>query len=133
LTELKAGLKGLRIGVIEHFYKEDAAADPGQVRAIEQAVVLLQQLGASVKTVRLSPLPVWTDCNRTIHTSEAYAIHERDIKVRPRFPCRQASTKTACRSPCRSPAAPSASRWSTGSRRRIALRPDLPIADLPLR
>src|SRR5215203_6349731 len=28
LTDLKAGLKGLRIGVIEHFYQEDAEADP---------------------------------------------------------------------------------------------------------
>ena len=33
LKDLKAGLKGLRIGVIEHFYKEDAEADPDQVRA----------------------------------------------------------------------------------------------------
>ena len=39
--------------------------------------------GASVKTIRVSPLLLWTDCNRTIHTSEAFAIHERDIKERP--------------------------------------------------
>src|SRR5262249_23255409 len=77
LTELKSGLKGLRIGVIEHFYKDDAWADPNQVHAIEQAVGVLQKLGATVKTVRVSSLPLWTDCNRTIHTSEAYAIHER--------------------------------------------------------
>src|SRR4029079_14231157 len=83
LGGLQGGLKGLRIGVIEHFYKEDAEADPDQVRAIEQAIGVLQKLGASVKTIRLSPLPLWTDCNRTIHTSEAYAIHERDIQERP--------------------------------------------------
>ena len=80
---MKAGLKGLRIGVIEHFYKEDAEADPDQVRAIEQAVDVLRKLGASVKTIRLSPLPLWTDCNRTIHQAEAYAIHERDVQERP--------------------------------------------------
>jgi aspartyl-tRNA(Asn)/glutamyl-tRNA(Gln) amidotransferase subunit A len=83
LKELKAGLKGLRIGVIEHFYREDAAADPDQVRAIEQAIGVLQKLGASVKTIRLSPLPLWTDCNRTIHQAEAYTIHERDVQERP--------------------------------------------------
>jgi aspartyl-tRNA(Asn)/glutamyl-tRNA(Gln) amidotransferase subunit A len=83
LTDLKSGLKGLRIGVIEHFYREDAAADPDQVRAIEQAVGVLQQLGASVKTIRLSPLSLWTDCNRTIHQAEAYAVHERDVQERP--------------------------------------------------
>src|SRR6185503_1099515 len=70
-------------GVIEHFYKQDAAADPDQVRAIEQAVGVLQKLGASVKTVRLSPLSLWTDCNRTIQQAEAYAIHEKDVQERP--------------------------------------------------
>jgi aspartyl-tRNA(Asn)/glutamyl-tRNA(Gln) amidotransferase subunit A len=44
---------------------------------------VLQQLGASVKTVRVSPLPLWTDCNRTIHQAEAYAIHEKDVQERP--------------------------------------------------
>src|SRR4051794_13317906 len=74
LKGLKTGVKGLRIGLIEHFYTEDAAADPEQVRAIEQAVATLQKLGATVKTIRLSPLPLWTDCNRTIHMAEAYSI-----------------------------------------------------------
>jgi aspartyl-tRNA(Asn)/glutamyl-tRNA(Gln) amidotransferase subunit A len=83
LKSLKAGLKGLRIGVVEHFYKQDAAADPDQVRAIEQAVGVLQKLGASVKAIRLSPLSLWTDCNRTIHQAESYAIHEKDVQERP--------------------------------------------------
>jgi len=83
MTDLKAGLKGLRIGLVEHFYTKDAAADPNQVRAIEQAVAVLQRLGASVKTVQLSPLSLWTDCNRTIHQAESYAIHERDVQERP--------------------------------------------------
>jgi aspartyl-tRNA(Asn)/glutamyl-tRNA(Gln) amidotransferase subunit A len=56
---------------------------PEQVDGIEQAIAVLQQLGASVKTIRVSPLPLWTDCNRTIHTSEAYAIHEKDVQERP--------------------------------------------------
>jgi aspartyl-tRNA(Asn)/glutamyl-tRNA(Gln) amidotransferase subunit A len=83
LKDLKAGVKGLRIGLIEHFYKEDAAADPNQVRAIERATAVLRELGARVRTIRLSPLPLWTDCNRTIHSAEAYAIHERDLQSRP--------------------------------------------------
>ena len=83
LAGLKTGLKGVRIGLIEHFYTEDAEADPAQVQGIQQAVGVLQKLGASVKTIRVSPLPLWTDCNRTIHTTEAFAIHERYIKERP--------------------------------------------------
>ena len=80
---MKTGIKGLRIGLIEHFYTEDAAADPEQVAAITAATDVLRKLGAQVKTIRLSPLPLWTDCNRTIHAAEAYAIHERDIQARP--------------------------------------------------
>jgi aspartyl-tRNA(Asn)/glutamyl-tRNA(Gln) amidotransferase subunit A len=81
--DLKTGLEGVRIGVIEHFYTEDAWADPDQVRAIGEAITTLHKLGACVKTIRLSPLPRWTECNRTIHTSEAYAIHEKDMQERP--------------------------------------------------
>ena len=36
-----------------------------------------------MKTIRLSPLALWTDCNRTIHQAESYAIHERDVQERP--------------------------------------------------
>ena len=83
LKDMKTGIKGLRIGVIEHFYTKDAPADPDQVRGIEQAIEMLRKLGAEVRTVQVSPLPLWTDCNRTIHAAEAYAIHERDIQERP--------------------------------------------------
>ena len=83
LAGLKRGLKGLRIGVIEHFYTEDAPADPDQVRAIERAAAVMRELGAEVRPIRLSPLSLWTDCNRTIHQAEAYAIHERDMQQRP--------------------------------------------------
>ena len=37
LQDLRRELKGVRIGVIEHFYTEDAKADAEQVRAIERA------------------------------------------------------------------------------------------------
>jgi aspartyl-tRNA(Asn)/glutamyl-tRNA(Gln) amidotransferase subunit A len=83
LADLKRGVKGLRIGIIEHFYTEDAPADPDQVRAVERAVGALRELGAETRPIRLSPLALWTDCNRTIHQSEAYAIHERDVQERP--------------------------------------------------
>ena len=83
LKDMKTGLKGVKIGVIEHFYTKDAPADADQVRGIEQAIEILRKLGAEVRTVQVSPLSLWTDCNRTIHASEAYAIHERDMQERP--------------------------------------------------
>ena len=83
LKDLKAGLKGMKIGVIEHFYTKDVPADPDQVRGIEGAIEVLKRLGADIRTIKVSPLPLWADCNRTIHASEAYAIHERDLQERP--------------------------------------------------
>ena len=82
LSDLKAGVKGLRIGVIAHFYEEDMAADPEQVAGIAGAIAELERLGADVKPIRLSPLSRWMDCGRVIHYAEAYAIHERDLQER---------------------------------------------------
>jgi aspartyl-tRNA(Asn)/glutamyl-tRNA(Gln) amidotransferase subunit A len=80
---LRSGLKGLRIGLIEHFYKEDAKAEAEQVQGIEAAIDVLCWLGADIRSVRVSPLQTWFDCNRSIHQAEAYAIHEKDLQERP--------------------------------------------------
>jgi aspartyl-tRNA(Asn)/glutamyl-tRNA(Gln) amidotransferase subunit A len=82
-ANLHGGLKGLRIGIIEHFYSEDAKADAEQVKGIEAAIDVLRRLGADIRSVRVSPLDTWFDCNRTIHQAEAYAIHEKDLQERP--------------------------------------------------
>lgn len=82
-ANLHSGLRGLRIGLIEHFYAEDAKADPEQVKAIEAAIDVLRRLGADIRSIRVSPLDTWFDCNRTIHQAEAYAIHEKDLQERP--------------------------------------------------
>ncbi len=53
------------------------------MRGIEAACDVLRRLGAEVRPIHVSPLPLWTDCNRTIHAAEAYAIHQRDLQERP--------------------------------------------------
>jgi aspartyl-tRNA(Asn)/glutamyl-tRNA(Gln) amidotransferase subunit A len=83
LTALRAGIKGLRIGLIAHFYAEDTVGSPEQVAAITEAADVLRRLGAEVRPLRLPPLGRWADCGRTIHFSEAYAVHERDLQQRP--------------------------------------------------
>ena len=83
LSGIRQGVKGVKIGVIAHFYEEDMAADPELVAGIESAIALMKELGAEVRPVRLSPLASWMDCGRIIHYAEAYAIHERDLQERP--------------------------------------------------
>jgi aspartyl-tRNA(Asn)/glutamyl-tRNA(Gln) amidotransferase subunit A len=81
--EINAGVKGLRIGLIAHFYDEDMIAVPEQTAAIAAAAEVLRQLGAEVKPIRLSSLQRYTECGRTILMAEAFAVHERDLKERP--------------------------------------------------
>jgi aspartyl-tRNA(Asn)/glutamyl-tRNA(Gln) amidotransferase subunit A len=83
VADLNSGVKGLRIGVVAHFYTEDLIGSPEQVAAITEAADVLRRLGAAVRPVRLSPLGRFADCGRTIHFAEAYAIHERDLQQRP--------------------------------------------------
>jgi aspartyl-tRNA(Asn)/glutamyl-tRNA(Gln) amidotransferase subunit A len=83
LAELNAGVKGLRIGVIAHFYTEDAVGATEQVTAITEATDVLRRLGAQVRPMHLSPLSRFADCGRTIQFAEAYAVHERELQARP--------------------------------------------------
>jgi aspartyl-tRNA(Asn)/glutamyl-tRNA(Gln) amidotransferase subunit A len=82
-ADLRGGVQGLRIGVIEHFYREDMVGDPEHVRALEEAVDVLRQLGARLSLVRLRPLEAWRNCGRTIQNGESFALHERDLAERP--------------------------------------------------
>ena len=80
---LDAGVRGLRVGVIRHFYAEDMEADPEVSGAVEEAVEVLAGLGAEVRELRLEPLELYAACSRTLITSEAYAVHERWLRERP--------------------------------------------------
>lgn len=87
VTGLRDGLKGLRIGVIEHFYTTDAAANDELKGGIDRAIVLLGELGADVRPVTLSPLATWAACGRAIIQAESYVVHEAWLKQRPQDYC----------------------------------------------
>ena len=83
LADLRSGVQGLRIGLVEHFYREDAEADADVVRAMDAAVETLRGLGADVRPIRLPRLQLWNEFGRTILQAEAYAVHQRDLQERP--------------------------------------------------
>src|SRR5437879_4734689 len=60
IPDYRAGLagevKGLRIGLVRHFYERDNEADPATRQAIEAAVPVLEGLGCIVRELTLSPL-----------------------------------------------------------------------------
>ena len=80
---LEGGLKGVRVGVLRHFYSKDMVADPEVAAGIEVAVKVLKELGAIVSEVSTAPLAEYLACNRTILCSEAYAVHEKWLRERP--------------------------------------------------
>jgi aspartyl-tRNA(Asn)/glutamyl-tRNA(Gln) amidotransferase subunit A len=75
-------VKGLRIGLIRHFYERDNEANAATRQAIDAAAKTLAGLGCSVRDVTLSPLADWAACGVTIMLSEAYAIHEANLRSR---------------------------------------------------
>ena len=82
-AQLGHDLKGLRVGVLRHFYTRDMVADPEMADSIEAAAKKLTELGASVREVSTAPLADYLACNRTILTSEAFAVHEPWMRERP--------------------------------------------------
>lgn len=79
---LQSGAKGLRIGLIRHFYERDNEANAATRQAIDTAAKALEGLGCSVRDITLSPLADWAACGVTIMLSEAYAIHEHNLRRR---------------------------------------------------
>jgi aspartyl-tRNA(Asn)/glutamyl-tRNA(Gln) amidotransferase subunit A len=80
---VQGGLTGLRVGVIRHFYRRDLIASPAVDAGIESALEVMTSLGAQVTEVNTRTLAEFTDCNRVILMSEAYAVHEEWLQTRP--------------------------------------------------
>src|SRR3954466_15438284 len=79
---LQEGANGLRIGVIRHFHERDNEDNAATRQAIEAAAQKFAELGCSVRDVTLSPLADWASCGVLMMLSEAYAIHEHNLRQR---------------------------------------------------
>ena len=79
---LQTGVKGLRIGVIRHFYERDHEANAATRQGIEAAAQKFAELGCSVREVTLSPLGDWAASGILIMLAEAYTIHEHNLRRR---------------------------------------------------
>jgi aspartyl-tRNA(Asn)/glutamyl-tRNA(Gln) amidotransferase subunit A len=79
---LGKGVKGLRIGVIRHFYETDNPASDTTKAGIEGALDFYRKEGAEIRDVTLSPMMDFNATGWLILTSEAYAVHEPWMKTR---------------------------------------------------
>lgn len=80
---LEGGVKGLRLGLVRHWYDGDDHASPAMKAAMDAAVQQFTDLGAIVEEVTLSPLQDYHACCFTLLLSEALAIHGDDLRSRP--------------------------------------------------
>ena len=69
------GVKGLRIGVVRHFWEKDLRVHAELSAALEQALAVLRKLGASVEDVTLRPLQAYSDVKIVTAESELFSLH----------------------------------------------------------
>lgn len=78
------GIKGLRIGVVRHFWEQDASVHPELAPAIEAALAVLRDLGAVVEDARMRPLQAYSDVKIVTAESELFSLHLPELIARPR-------------------------------------------------
>jgi aspartyl-tRNA(Asn)/glutamyl-tRNA(Gln) amidotransferase subunit A len=80
---LTGDIRGLRVGVLRHFYEEDLTVMPEVHAALDAAYAVFRSLGATLSDVRLRPPADYYAVKITIAESEQYAIHEAELRSRP--------------------------------------------------
>jgi aspartyl-tRNA(Asn)/glutamyl-tRNA(Gln) amidotransferase subunit A len=80
-AQIGGGLRGLRIGVATEALL--AGATPEVLQAFQDAVAVIERLGAKTKPVDLSALPAYFFVGGVILLSEAAAYHKENIEQRP--------------------------------------------------
>lgn len=79
---LTQDVKGLRIGVVRHFFETDHPVSPATKSGIDHALTVFEHLGAEVREVTLSPMVEYHAVGSIILTTEAYSVHEPWLKER---------------------------------------------------
>ena len=80
---LAGDIKGLRIGVLRHYWEEDLPAPEDQRQAMEEAIGVFQSLGAKVEDARARPMMDGMDVKVIIAETELFSIHQKELMARP--------------------------------------------------
>ena len=74
-AELGKGAKGLRIGVVRHFFETDNRASDATRAGIDAAMDFFRKEGAEVRDITLSPMVDYFAVGWLIMITEAFALH----------------------------------------------------------
>ncbi len=81
-ADIGKGARGLRIGVVRHFFETDHPVSPATKTGIDQAMDFFRKEGAEVRDVKLSPAMDWHAPGYLIMITEAFALHAPWLRER---------------------------------------------------
>jgi aspartyl-tRNA(Asn)/glutamyl-tRNA(Gln) amidotransferase subunit A len=79
---LEQGVAGLRIGIPRGFFAQHPARTQPELDAIDRTAAQLRDAGATVEDIELPDYALFAVVTRVIMLSEAFAIHEADMRDR---------------------------------------------------
>jgi aspartyl-tRNA(Asn)/glutamyl-tRNA(Gln) amidotransferase subunit A len=83
VRDLNAGIEGVRIGWVRHWYDGDPTCHPDIPAAVTGAMETLRSAGAIVEEIELSDLLTYQDCKTTISITEMFSAYEHEFRTRP--------------------------------------------------
>lgn len=81
-ASLGEDLCGLRIGVLRHNWEEEVLVCEAQRCAMEDAITVLEELGATVEECRIRPMHSYFDIKTIIGETEIFNVHQQDLMTR---------------------------------------------------
>lgn len=83
LSSLQGDIKGLRIGIVRHYFENDPDMDPAVAAATTDAINILRDLGAQCSDVRIGDFDELSIIARNISWPEEYAAHKAELDAYP--------------------------------------------------
>ena len=80
---LDLGVKGMRVGVVRHFWEKDQKVHSELPPALETAIALFRDMGAIVEEVTLRPMQAYSDVKIVTAESELFSLHLPELIARP--------------------------------------------------
>ena len=80
---LSPDIRGIRIGVLRHYWEEDLPAHEDLRRAMDDAIEVLRKLGAKIEGCRARAMLDSLDVKVIIAETEIFSIHHKELIARP--------------------------------------------------
>lgn len=80
---LSPDIRGMRVGVVRHFWEQDLKTHEQLARAMDAALGVLEHLGAKIENARMRPMQHYTDVKMVIAETELFSVHHKDLIARP--------------------------------------------------